>query len=121
MHRGKLIAFMSTFASVASTRGPFILFEGIDRCGKTTQCSLIAEHLSKLRSTQLIRFPDRSSSIGKLINSYLQCNANLNDQTIHLLFSANRWESSSEIEQKLLSGTTLVLFYIFSFYHLKYL
>jgi dTMP kinase len=32
----------------------------------------------------------------------------MNDNTIHLLFSANRWEGSAEIERMLSSGTTLV-------------
>lgn len=32
----------------------------------------------------------------------------MSDQTIHLLFSANRWEASQEIENKLASGCTLV-------------
>lgn len=32
----------------------------------------------------------------------------MNDNTIHLLFSANRWEGSAEMESMLSSGTTLV-------------
>lgn len=32
----------------------------------------------------------------------------MNDNTIHLLFSANRWEGSAEMERMLSSGTTLV-------------
>ena len=32
----------------------------------------------------------------------------MNDQTIHLLFSANRWEASSSLESKLAAGTNLV-------------
>ena len=93
---------------INASRGAFILFEGLDRCGKSTQCQLSLKNSAAIRPTSLIRFPDRTSSIGQLINSYLQSGNNLNDQTIHLLFSANRWESAPEIEQKLLSGTTLV-------------
>jgi hypothetical protein len=32
----------------------------------------------------------------------------MNDQTIHLLFSANRWEAADGLEEKLAKGTTLV-------------
>lgn len=81
---------------------------GIDRCGKSTQSTFLAEHLKVSNAAELIRFPNRESCIGKLINSYLASESNMNDNTIHLLFSANRWEASAEIEQKLLSGTTLV-------------
>lgn len=97
-------------------RGAFILFEGIDRCGKSTQSELISNKLSKeSKITELIRFPDRTSSIGQLINSYLQSTSNLNDQAIHLLFSANRWESSTGLEAKLNSGINLVPFCSLSF------
>lgn len=38
-------------------------------------------------------FPtDRTTEIGQLISSYLVREKNLEDHTIHLLFSANRWE-----------------------------
>lgn len=97
--------------SISSSRGIFILFEGIDRCGKSTQVKLLTDNLNlNGNRTEAIRFPNRESNIGQLINSYLSSSSNLNDQTIHLLFSANRWESSKDIENKLNSGINLVLF-----------
>lgn len=33
-------------SDTACSRGAFILFEGGDRCGKSTQCKLLVEHLS---------------------------------------------------------------------------
>jgi len=102
-----------TMNPAKNMRGAFILFEGVDRCGKSTQASLLNDYFQKKFSNSdqqstLIRFPDRSSSIGQVINSYLQSTSNLNDQAIHLLFSANRWESSSSLLSKLQTGTTLV-------------
>jgi hypothetical protein len=85
------------------------LFTGIDRCGKSTQVKLLADGLNAVgKTSEAIRFPNRESNIGQLINTYLSSTSNLNDQTIHLLFSANRWEQSTEIESKLQSGINLV-------------
>lgn len=108
-----LMAFMTSVAPISSstqgvikTRGAFILFEGVDRSGKSTQAALLVEYFKD--KSALVRFPDRTTSIGHLINSYLQSSANLSDQTIHLLFSANRWEASDSLTSKLLSGQSLV-------------
>jgi len=39
-------------------RGAFILFEGCDRCGKTTQCSRLVDYLnSQNKPTRLLKFP----------------------------------------------------------------
>jgi len=100
---------MSSIATTVPRRGAFVLFEGIDRCGKTTQCNMLSEALkSKALDTDFIRFPNRTSTIGQLINSYLESTSDIHDNTIHLLFSANRWEQKEEITKKLNQGTTLV-------------
>ncbi|SJL12421.1 related to Thymidylate kinase [Armillaria ostoyae] len=52
--------------------------------------------------------PYRTTSIGKMIDSYLQSKSELDDHAIHLLFSANRWELASTIEDLLESGTTVL-------------
>lgn len=99
---------VTTTIPAAAARGAFILFEGIDRCGKTTQTAILKDNLSKVTTTEGIRFPDRQSSIGQVIDSYLQSKTELNDKAIHLLFSANRWEASANLERKLAAGCTLV-------------
>ena len=52
----------------------------------------------------LSRFPDRSTQIGGMIDSYLQCKSNMSDESVHLLFSANRflfhWDTGSSNIQK---------------------
>ncbi|CEP23390.1 K00943 dTMP kinase [Cyberlindnera jadinii] len=92
-------------------RGALILVEGLDRAGKTTQTS---ELVTRLRNeglnVELIKFPDRTTPIGKLINSYLVDKSfQLSDESAHLLFSANRWELSRGIKEKLHNGTIVVL------------
>lgn len=122
-------------ASKASSesRGALVVLEGLDRCGKTTQSSRIHKHLEGSgHSAELWRFPDRTTSVGQMISSYLSNHSQLDDQTIHLLFSANRWEKRfccfylvswiigywiynvvsvcrSLMESKLKAGTTIIV------------
>ncbi|KAK0309777.1 Thymidylate kinase [Friedmanniomyces endolithicus] len=56
-----------------------------------------------------MRLPNRSTPIGQMINSYLAGQTQAEDHVIHLLFSANRWESAAEIERLIQVGTTVVL------------
>jgi dTMP kinase len=103
--------------TVSMKRGAFILFEGVDRCGKSTQSALLSKFIQESlgKSSELIRFPDRTTVIGGLINQYLSSASDLNDQSIHLLFSANRWEKAGSIEESLKSGTSLVRSDLFVF------
>ncbi|XP_039031878.1 thymidylate kinase-like isoform X2 [Hibiscus syriacus] len=92
------------------SRGALVVFEGLDRSGKTSQCGRLLSYLEGLgHSIELWRFPDRTTSVGKMISAYLSNESQLDDHTIHLLFSANRWEKRSMMEMKLKAGTTLIV------------
>ncbi|XP_008798519.2 thymidylate kinase isoform X2 [Phoenix dactylifera] len=92
------------------SRGALIVLEGLDRSGKTSQCSRLVSHLEgKGISVEAWRFPDRKTDIGTMISSYLANISQLDDQAVHLLFSANRWEKRLSMETKLRSGTTIVV------------
>eukprot|EP01025_Chloroclados_australasicus_P069752 TRINITY_DN988_c0_g1_i2.p1 TRINITY_DN988_c0_g1~~TRINITY_DN988_c0_g1_i2.p1 ORF type:complete len:340 (+),score=37.74 TRINITY_DN988_c0_g1_i2:78-1097(+) len=96
--------------SKSNSRGALIVFEGVDRSGKTTQASKLVERLQKQgRDAELWKFPDRTTKIGKMIDSYLKCDADLDDNVIHLLFATNRWEKRQQMLKKLRQGTTLIL------------
>ncbi|KAK7472406.1 Thymidylate kinase [Stygiomarasmius scandens] len=91
------------------SRGAFIVIEGLDRSGKTTQTAILCEQLEKAgKPVKLLKFPDRTTAIGKMIDAYLRSQSELDDRAIHLLFSANRWELASQIEKSLQEGTTIV-------------
>ncbi|CDF33279.1 unnamed protein product [Chondrus crispus] len=93
-------------------RGTLIVFEGLDRCGKTTQTRLCVEGLSrtgvKLAAGLPWRFPDRTTPIGEVLNTYLTSKTELGDEAAHLLFSANRWEKAATIREALGRGETVV-------------
>lgn len=121
------------------SRGKLILIEGIDRSGKSSQCIRLAERLTTTSSSlssssptsssspsskaTVVRFPDRTTPIGKLINEYLSASpsstttdsttttttTNTKLQQMHLLFSANRWELMPHITELLLQGTHVIL------------
>lgn len=77
----------------SDSRGALIVLEGLDRCGKTSQCSRLLSYLEELgHAVESWRFPDRNTGVGQMISSYLANDSHLDDHAIHLLFSANRWE-----------------------------
>ncbi|CAZ86296.1 unnamed protein product [Tuber melanosporum] len=97
-------------SSAPKTRGALIAIEGLDRAGKSTQCQLLMDRLAERNvPARLQKFPDRTTPIGKMINAYLSTSTTLEDHTIHLLFSANRWELSAHILKLLNDGVTIVL------------
>jgi dTMP kinase len=93
-----------------TSRGAFLLLEGVDRCGKTTQSRLLVKRLLAAGvAATVMRFPDRTTATGQVINNYLTTAGNdLDDRAIHLLFSANRWEAVGQLTRHLRAGTTVV-------------
>ncbi|KAH0785609.1 Thymidylate kinase [Histomonas meleagridis] len=55
-----------------------------------------------------MRFPDRSTQIGAIIDQYLKSSNNLGNEVIHLLYSANRWEVADKIKDTLENGTSII-------------
>ncbi|XP_053315714.1 thymidylate kinase [Spea bombifrons] len=96
--------------SMAESRGALIVLEGADRSGKSTQARRLVETLTNRgHRAEGLRFPERTTEIGKLISSYLEKKNNIEDHTVHLLFSANRWEQVPVMLEKLRSGVTLIV------------
>ncbi|EGE04682.1 thymidylate kinase [Trichophyton equinum CBS 127.97] len=94
----------------ASRRGALVVVEGLDRAGKSTQCARLHQFLvNQGHETKYIRFPDRTTAIGKMINQYLRGEIQLDDHAVHLLFSANRWEAAAQIRRDIESGITVIV------------
>lgn len=87
---------------VGHHRGAFIVVEGLDRAGKSTQVARLKAALMsgpEGKSATVMKFPDRTTPVGKILNSYLSNTAaDLEDRAVHLLFAANRWEVARKIE-----------------------
>lgn len=92
-------------------RGVFVVIEGIDHSGKTTQCSALAARLVKeqKRPVLSIHFPDRTTPTGKLIARHLAGEATIHDpKRLYNLFVDNRREKSDDIRTALAQGTTVI-------------
>ncbi|KAM9693418.1 thymidylate kinase isoform 1-T1 [Dama dama] len=97
-------------AAMAGRRGALIVLEGVDRAGKSTQSRKLVDALcAEGHRAELLRFPERSTEIGKLLGSYLEKKSEVEDHSVHLLFSANRWEHVPLMKEKLSQGVTLVV------------
>ena len=88
-------------------KGKIIVFEGIDKAGKTTQAKLLEKKLGS--KCVRIDFPDYSTPVGKEIKQFLDGKRNYPDEVKMILLSANRWEKKGEIEKMVSKGTTVIM------------
>ncbi|WP_459200908.1 dTMP kinase [Methanococcus sp. CF] len=86
----------------------FIVFEGIDGCGKTTQAKLLAEKLNAV-----FTFEPTDGKIGKAIREIL-AGSKCQKETLALLFAADRVEHVSEIEEYLKKSHVVSDRYVYS-------
>ena len=95
----------------APTRGILIAFEGGDKSGKTTQSRHLVYLLNTVgKETKLLRFPDRSTDSGSVINMYLQGKVDFEPLHLHRLFARNRQEQKQKILDLLNnSGTNVIV------------
>ena len=91
-------------------RGLFIVLEGLDRSGKSSQCKKLLDFFTgRGLASELINFPNRKIETGKMIDEYLRnSETKLWDEAVHLLYSTNRWEMKDYIHEKVKEGTNIV-------------
>ncbi|MCI5867789.1 MAG: dTMP kinase [Methanosphaera sp.] len=79
----------------------YIVLEGIDGSGKTTQCQLLSESLKNMGYDVEIVVEPTQSEIGKLIRKQLQddtSTTDINQQKLSLLFAADRLTLKHKIQ-----------------------
>jgi len=71
----------------------FVVFEGLDRVGKSTQCRLLYDHLKTKMDVTCTRhrFPNRATPIGTLLDHVLR-GQSMDAYAKNALFAANRYE-----------------------------
>lgn len=81
-----------------------MVFEGLDRCGKSTQSNLLREHLK----ADFMCYPKREGTTGQLLDSFLKNKSDMCNESVHLLFAMNRWEYNNQLIDKLNQGVNIV-------------
>lgn len=81
-------------------KGLFVVLEGIDGSGKTTQAARVKEALEgNGHKVTALRFPDRTTPSGQIISSYLKREVELNTTALETLFLRNKEEKQAFIAQ----------------------
>ena len=76
-------------------QGFLIVLEGPDRCGKTTLSHLLSKYLS----APVLKYPNRDSVLGKIIDKHLRKEEIIESPlALHYLFCANRAENLKNLE-----------------------
>ena len=65
-----------------------VAIEGGDKCGKST----LAYNFNKKYNCEIIKFPNRESLTGRVLDCFLKGGCDLDKKTVHELFAANRME-----------------------------
>ncbi len=101
---------MSSKNSKTVKRGLFIVFEGIDKAGKTSTSQAIVSNKHFPEGTIVYRrFPNYNNKTGTVIKQYLQNEVELNDNAVHLLFAANFHECMPELNELLNTGISIIV------------
>jgi dTMP kinase len=87
----------------------FIVFEGIDGCGKSTHARLLTEWLKKRRHEVLLTAEPTEGRIGRFIREVLSGREVVDPKTLALLFTADRYEHLQNVVEPALRGGKLVV------------
>jgi len=90
-------------------RGRFIVIEGLDGCGKTTQAKLLAEKLREQGENVIETNEPTKGPVGKLIRRVLEKKVILPPNALQLLFVADRCDHLRQtIKPSLLAGKIII-------------
>ncbi len=83
--------------------GKFIVFEGIDGSGKSTQSELLAQRLSELGKEIYLTHEPSDGVVGKMLRQALRGELALSEQVMAALFAADRLEHLTNRENGILA------------------
>ena len=89
--------------------GILVVFEGIDRAGKSTQVAKLTESLkSNGYTVDTFVFPSHNST-GSLLRKVLSGQESLNPEALHLLFSADRYQARDHLIDMIAENNVVIL------------
>ena len=91
-----------------SVRGRFIVLEGLDGAGTTTQGALLAARLLEHGIAVELTKEPTDSRLGKIARAFTDGDLHLEPETVALTFAADRIEHTVEIRELLDAGTWVV-------------
>ncbi|MCJ7732830.1 dTMP kinase [Candidatus Bathyarchaeota archaeon] len=92
-----------------SNRGYFIVFEGVDGGGKSTQIKMLSEFFKEVGYDVELHMEPTHESIGSLLWTYMRSkNRSFNPETEALLFAADRIEHGKTIQRALDEGKVII-------------
>ena len=86
----------------------FIVFEGLDGCGKSTHAKLLSEWLMNQGQDTYLTAEPTNSRIGMLIREVLSGKIVFEPETLAYLFTADRVEHTGEISSAIEGGSHVV-------------
>lgn len=89
-------------------KGLFVVLEGIDGSGKTTQCNLVVDELQKQGIDAVCTKEPTDGEIGKLIRKVLSEDVKVPASSIQYLIAADRAVHQEEVRQLLTEGKVVV-------------
>lgn len=89
----------------------FIVLEGIDGCGKSTQAKLLKEHFEKQGQQVVLTFEPGNTDAGKVLRKMILTDTNLtlHPRTELLLFNADRVEHVEKVIRPALAADKVVI------------
>ncbi len=94
---------------MSNARGLFVVFEGIDASGKSSQSRMLYEHLRKKGYKAILTKEPTDGAMGKLLKKALGGKIKLDPRALALLFAADRIEHVKKtIEPAINRGTVVI-------------